>query len=224
MAASEAEKQVLIIEDHSYFADLLEVQLKDKFGFKVLAKLATAKEAYEFVEQQHLKLYAVFVDLRLGEEPENEHEGLELAIDIKSRYPQKKVIILSMSQDGALIDKAFARSIDAYLLKGDAAAEMEKAIKFIAEGKRYYGPRLREFQDIYIRAKNIRSEEVVNPTPTEVKVLKCLAQGMNSKEISVKLGNKETTVDVHRRNLMSKFGVRNVAQLIAEAHKRGFLP
>ncbi|MEZ4830327.1 MAG: helix-turn-helix transcriptional regulator [Bacteroidia bacterium] len=60
-------------------------------------------------------------------------------------------------------------------------------------------------------------------TPTEQYILEQIAEGLSSGEIAQKMGNKESTVEVHRRNLMAKFGVSKVTKMVKEAIRRGFL-
>lgn len=61
------------------------------------------------------------------------------------------------------------------------------------------------------------------PTPRELDILKAIARGRNTHEISEELFISENTVEWHRKNLMLKFGARNAADLVIKALSKGFL-
>lgn len=61
------------------------------------------------------------------------------------------------------------------------------------------------------------------PTMRELEVLKAIAKGMNTHEISENLFISENTVEWHRKNLMLKFGARNATDLVVKALSKGFL-
>ena len=65
---------------------------------------------------------------------------------------------------------------------------------------------------------DVQSEVV---TPREIEIVKMLAEGLNSKEISYQLSISEHTVHTHRRNIVKKLGVRNVAHLVSYAWQNG---
>lgn len=210
--------RILIVDDHLIFAQSLAHLLRDEGDFEVVAIAQDEEEAKQMLEDKEIDL--ALVDIRMSA---GETEGLELAEYIRKNFRHIKVIILSMHKHGAYIHRMFNTGIAGYLLKNAPAAEVIKAIRQVIGGKRYYPMDIRDAMDDFI----LNSEEPVKKdfhlTPTEQYILELIAEGLTSGEISKKMGNKESTVEVHRRNILSKFGVSKVAKLVKEAIRRGFL-
>jgi DNA-binding NarL/FixJ family response regulator len=72
-----------------------------------------------------------------------------------------------------------------------------------------------------LRRKTLRTPDL---TPRQKQILYLIAEGLTSREIAEELAISAQTVEVHRFNLMRRLGVRNVAQLIRQAHLLRFLP
>lgn len=152
-----------------------------------------------------------------------ETEGLDLAEYIRRHFPSVKVIMLSMHLHGAYIHRMFNAGIGGYLLKSTSLEVVLEAIHRVNQGKRYFPMEIMDAMDEFIMSGADIAPKNVQLTPTEAYILELIAEGMSSKEISQKMGNKESTVEVHRRNILAKFGVKKVALLIREAIRMGFL-
>ncbi|MEM6801380.1 MAG: response regulator transcription factor [Bacteroidota bacterium] len=211
---------ILIVDDHAVFAESLAHRLNNEVDFTVLATPKNAQEAREILENPSNNIDVALVDIRIDN---NETEGLELAIHIKNFYKKIKVIMLSMHDEGSYGKRMLDAGIPGYILKSSHIEEVIKAIRFVKEGRRYYG---REIESAIARynqqAEKINSSKIVL-TPTEKKILNHIAEGKSSKDISEIMGNKESTVEVHRRNIFAKFNVNKVALLITEGIRLGFI-
>jgi DNA-binding CsgD family transcriptional regulator len=66
-------------------------------------------------------------------------------------------------------------------------------------------------------------ESIIRFTPRELEVLRCLAQGLISKEIAAELSISKNTVENHKQNMFAKLGIRKLTELLAYAHKKSLI-
>ena len=211
---------ILIVDDHAVFAESLEHRLNNEEDFKVISTAADAAEAKNFLSENAHKLNIALLDIRIKN---NETEGLELASYIRNTYRGIKVIMLSMHSEGSYGKKMLDAGIEGYVLKSSHIEEVIKAIRYVNEGKRYYSKEIEESIQLFDQRKEKIEESKIVLTKTEKRILVLLADGLSSREIAEKIGNKEATVEVHRRNIFAKFGVNKVALLIKKAIALGFI-
>lgn len=211
---------VLIVDDHQLFAESIAHRLREEENIHVFDLAKDEEEAQKTLTENPGKIDLVLLDIRMSA---GETEGLDLAEEIRRHFPKVKVIILSMHLHGAYIHRMFNAGIGGYLLKNTSLEVVLEAIQRVYQGKRYFPPEIMEAMDEYIMSGTDISPRNIHLTPTEAYILELISEGLSSREISQKMGNKESTVEVHRRNILAKFGVKKVALLIREAIRLGFL-
>lgn len=211
---------ILIVDDHQLFAESIAHRLREEEDIHVMELAQDETEAQEILTANPGKIDLVLLDIRMSS---GETEGLDLAEYIRRHFPSVKVIMLSMHLHGAYIHRMFNAGIGGYLLKSTSLEVVLEAIRRVNQGKRYFPMEIMDAMDEFIMSGADIAPKNVQLTPTEAYILELIAEGMSSKEISQKMGNKESTVEVHRRNILAKFGVKKVALLIREAIRMGFL-
>lgn len=212
--------KILIVDDHTVFAESLAHRLQEESDIEIIGLAPDEQEAERLLEEQIANIDVALLDIRLSN---GESEGLDLAEHIRKDFPSIRVIMLSMHLHGAYIHRMFNSGIGGYLLKNTGMDELLLAIRRVADGKRYYPQEIMDAMDKFIMGSDPISPQKIHLTPTESYILELLAEGLSSKEISQKMGNKESTVEVHRRNILAKFGVKKVAKLVKEAIRLGIL-
>lgn len=210
----------MIVDDHAVFAESLAHRLENEESLHVVAIAHNAETAKQILENSHKEIDLALVDIRIEQ---NDTEGMELASFMKNEYRKIKVIMLSMHNEGSYGKRMLDAGIPGYVLKSSHIQEVLKAIRFVHEGKRFYSREIEESLAKYKNKTHETKESNINLTPSEKKILKYISKGLSSKDISDEMGNKESTVEVHRRNIFSKFGVNKVALLITEAIRLGFI-
>lgn len=214
--------RIMIVDDHPVFGEALAYRLRQEDGLEVVKLAHTVKEASQVLDLAEIPIDLVLLDISL-KNGKKDTEGLDLAEDVKKNYSETKVIMLSTHYEGAYIHRMFNAGIDGYVSKNAHTDELIKAINSVSQKRRYYSQEVRDEMEKHIINNKGLPNQAIRLTPTEEYTLSLIAEGMTSKQISQRMGNKETTVEVHRRNLMIKFGVKNVARLITEAIRRGFI-
>lgn len=211
---------ILIVDDHAVFAESLEHRLNNEEDFKVIATASDASEAKGFLTDKAHSINIALLDIRIKN---NETEGLELATYIRKSYRGIKVIMLSMHSEGSYGKIMLDAGIEGYVLKSSHIEEVIKAIRYVNQGKRYYSKEIEDSIGLFEKKKEKIKESKIVLTKTEKRILNYLADGLSSREIAEEIGNKEATVEVHRRNIFAKFGVNKVALLIKKAIALGFI-
>lgn len=136
--------------------------------------------------------------------------GLELVPVLKEKYPQLKIILLSMYMPADIRLDAEKQPIDAYVLKNSGTDIILAALEQVTAGKRFFDPN--------IQSANLHSNDnfsrKLKLSSRELEILQLLKDGYSNKEISQKLFLSELTVKTHRKNIMTKMGARNIADLL----------
>ena len=133
-------------------------------------------------------------------------QGIETAREIKRRYPQVKIIILTMHKSKFHLGEAITAGVDGYLIKEDALADLVSAINTIREGRNYFSSRVsRQMVEDLRRKQRSRPDaggELLSPR--EIEILTLIAEGKSSKEIADLLSISIMTVYNHRINIKNK--------------------
>lgn len=157
-------------------------------------------------------------------------DGIEATKIIKKRFPEIKIILLTMYNDERLISHVMELGANGYLLKDEDSEVVHQAINAVVE-KGFY------FNDYVSSAllKQVKGKSKADPTEIftkannanlsrrELEVLQLICKEYSTKEIGTQLYISARTVEGHRKNLLEKTGVRNVAGLVIYAVKNGLV-
>lgn len=205
--------RILLVDDHEIVRDGLRLLLGRQPDLEVVAEAADGVEALRQAELVSPDL--AIVDLHMPE-----LGGLELIRCFSERFPDVRVIVLSMDAEDHLVREALRLGVRGYVLKGSASTEILRAIEVAKHGQVYFTPEIATTLAEGYRKVLIEGAGS-SLTAREVEVLKLLAEGKSSKEIADCLGVSVTTVDTHRHNLMKRLGLFTVAELTKYAIKQG---
>lgn len=154
-----------------------------------------------------------------------EMTGLEASKVIGEKYPDIRIIILSMYKDEEYVMEGLNFNIAGYVVKDSVADEILIAIEKVIEGGKFFS---REVIDTALNSyKEIKKEkkksESVQLTKRELEILNDISDGLKSQEIADKLFISERTVEAHRGNIMKKLHAKNMAELIKKAMNLGLI-
>jgi DNA-binding NarL/FixJ family response regulator len=153
--------------------------------------------------------------------------GIEAITEIKTMYPEVKVLILTMHRDKEYLYLALSAGAKGYLLKEDAPKELFAAIAKVRQDKTYISP---YFSDkvvddlVQIGKRDAKVIFEADPlTPREREVLKLIAEGKSSKEIAALLFISVFTVNNHRASIMEKLNLNKATDLVKYAIRKGYV-
>lgn len=137
--------------------------------------------------------------------------GIDLCKEVKSKYPDIQIIGLSSFNQHSFIQKMLDNGASGYVLKNATLEELAKAIETVVKGGIFLS-----LEAELIVQKN-ETSIITTITRREKEVLLLIADGLTNNEIALKLFISTTTVETHRKNLLTKFEVKNTASLIRMA-------
>lgn len=209
--------KVLLADDHEIVTDGLKSILQNEDNIEVVATVSNGRDAVNYIEKNQVDIAVLDINMPIM-------TGIEATKLIKENAYETKVLILSMYDTMEFIDELIEAGCQGYILKNKGQEELVKAIHRVYSGKPYFGERVQERMLEQRMNSNVKSkQEKVDLTKRELQVLQLIAQEFTTPEISEKLFIEESTVNTHRRNLISKLGVKSSLGLVSYAWKNGFI-
>ncbi|MDP6452842.1 MAG: response regulator transcription factor [SAR202 cluster bacterium] len=204
--------RVMLVDDRSLMRDGVASLLRSQ-GHEVAGEASNGQEALDMVAEVNPDL--ILMDIRMPV-----MGGLEATRAIKARYPDTKIVMLTVSDDENDLFESVKSGAHGYLLKDLEAAEFFEALDAIQRGEgvvptRLAGNLLKEFRDQAARVVQGSEEDILSAR--EHDVLNQVAQGLTNKEVADQLFISENTVKYHMKNILDKLHLRNRAQVIAWA-------
>ena len=210
---------IVLVDDHQIVRQGLRALLEAELDFSVVGEASDGLEALQLVER--LKPDVLVLDLVIPD-----LNGLEVTRRVSQRFPQTRVVILSMRASEAYVLEALKNGAAAYVLKASSAADLVRAVREVAAGRHYLSPPLSEraIAAYLQKAKDTPLDPYETLTAREREVLQLVAQGYSNAEIAARLSISPTTVMTHRSNLMGKLNLHTPTDVVRYAFQRGLIP
>jgi len=210
---------VILADDHRIFRKGLKSLLSDKAHIEVLAEADDGDEALKKVGQH--KPHLVIMDIGMPK-----MDGIEATRQIKERFPDTEVVILSMHAKKAYIDQVLKAGAKGYVLKDSDEDNLIAAINTVHNGGYYLdSPIADQVLSGYFGGKTKRElQEQADPlSEREKEVLRLLAEGHSNQEVADILCISRKTVENHRANIVRKTGVQGQVGLTKYAARIGLI-
>ncbi len=207
--------KVVICEDHNLTIDGLRVLLSMNPKYMVAGHAHISAELFPLLKEA--KPDILIMDINLGGE-----NGMDLAQKAKVDFPHLRVLMLTMYEDSELVNKAKEIKANGYLTKGATSTDLISALEGIMGDTFYESP-------IAITKRTngfIKRDEFIEKmklTPREVEIIGLVGQGKDAETISEKLFLSVFTVRTHKKNIMKKLGLSNVAEMVHYAMKNNLV-
>lgn len=212
--------RVLVADDHSVVRLGIRHVLEGADEFTVVAEAEDGTEVVELVGQTHPDV--VVLDISMPGQ-----SGIEVTADLRKRFPECRVLILSMYDNQEYVLEAVRAGAHGYLLKDSAADDLPSAIRSIHSGEAFYSPAIAAKLAAAVKGDfgddRGATGELAGLTAREREVLRGIARGLTNKDIATELGISPRTVETHRESLMRKLGIRHVAGLTKLALETGLV-
>lgn len=215
----EGKHLILIVDDHAMLRAGLRALLMEDPRFEVVGEADNGRDAIRAVSQ--LNPHLVLMDLTMPS-----MNGIEAITEIKRRYPDVCVLVLSLHNTEHYVHESLRAGANGYILKDASRDEFVLAINSVLRGKTYLS------NDVsakvvagYLGVSTTSDASSVYDSLThrEREVLKLVAESRSNKEIATFLNLSVKTVEKHRSNLMGKLDVHNSAGLTAYAMEKGLV-
>lgn len=209
---------ILLADDHPMIRHGLRGLLEGIPDFRIVGECNDGLEALQKIELT--KPDILVIDLMMPN-----LNGLEVLRQVRKISPATQPIVFSMQSAEPYILEALEAGAKGYVLKDSGPGELVEAINTILAGEKYLSMQLAErFESNELQNSGNATEPYQTLTSREREILQMAAEGRSSTEIGKKLKISPRTVEVHRSHFMQKLGLKNQAELIRFAIKRGILP
>lgn len=194
--------KLFIVDDHYMVIEGIHSLLQNEKSIEWMGHASNAASCLAFL--QHQLPDVILMDINLPDK-----SGIDLCKEVKEKYPAIFILGLSTFNQQSFIEKMIGSGASGYVIKNATQQELMEALHTVVKGKEYLS---------FDAAVTLRKPDTQNNIPVitrrEKEVLELIAEGMTNNEIARQLFISSTTVDTHRKNLLSKLGAKNTASLV----------
>jgi DNA-binding NarL/FixJ family response regulator len=201
--------RIMLVDDHEVVRTGLRSLLTAQDGLEVVAEAATAQEAVLRARSYHPDV--VVLDVRLPD-----RSGVEVCRDIRAEHPQMAVLMLtSFSDDQALFDSIMAGAAG-YVLKQIRGNDLVDGIRRVARGESLLDPAVTARVLERLRHPETQGDaRLARLTPTELRIVEMIADGMTNRSIGDRIGLAEKTVKNYVSSILAKMHMSRRAEAAA---------
>src|SRR5216684_3340907 len=195
--------RILIADDHGLIRRGARSVLHSRHGWKVVGEATNGREAVQ--KALELKPDVAVIDISMPE-----LDGVEAVRQVRAAVPDTKILVLTMHESDQMVQRSLEAGADGYVLKSDLTDCLAKAVKAVAEGRRFLTPKVSEIVlegFLKTSSKHQHGKRAGRTTPRELEIIRLLAEGKTNKEIAAQLGIAVRTVETHRAKIMVKLGL-----------------
>lgn len=201
--------RVVIADDHRLMLDGIRRALENDGGFEIVGETQDGSQVLSIVANANPDL--VLLDVRMPR-----MDGLACLDEIRKRFPEIKVVMLSASKSPELIAAALRRGASAYLSKSVDPTDLPSTLRQVVGG------------NVWSTSGNGAEEgddgaKALGLTDREIAILQALARGLSNAEIAKELWVTQQTVKFHLTNIYRKLGAKNRTQATRIAHQHGLV-
>ncbi len=211
--------RIVLADDHTILREGLRALLSADPNFDIVGEAQDGREAVRCVEKLGPDL--LLMDLSMPR-----MSGMDAISEIKKRFPETKIIALTVHKTEEYLLTTLQAGVDGYVLKDATHDELVMAIHNVMAGKPYLSPGISEkVIEGYLEGKedSLSVSSWQKLSQREREVLKLIAEGYKNKEIAEDLCISLKTVEKHRANLMKKLDLHNAAGLTVYAVEKGLV-
>lgn len=210
--------KVLLADDHKIVRDGIKLMLEPQAGIDVVDEAENGAEVLKKVEEKVVDI--VIMDINMPE-----MDGIQATRLLKEKYPELKVLALTMSNDDLHIRQMIQAGASGYVMKSAGRNELKEAILTIMDGKHYFSDEATQsiMLDLVKGKGKSSTPDPIHITERELEILELIVKEFTNQEIAEKLYISSRTVDAHRRNLLQKTGARNTAGLVKYAFQHNLI-
>lgn len=210
--------RVMLVDDHTMVRQALRIVLEKSSAITVAAEAGDGESALRIAGE--CKVDVVVMDVALPG-----LSGIEATQRLVAEHPQIKVLALSTYLDRRIVEQILKAGATGYVLKSAAGEVLEDGILSVMQGKNYFSSEVSALLGEQLQQPlNLSGETgIVTLTQRERQVARLLAHGKSAPEIASTLFISPRTVEVHRRNIMSKLDLHKAVDLTTYAIHTGLI-
>ena len=210
--------KLLIADDHEMILEGIEAMLASELEqIEILDKVGNGKQLLDSIEKFE-EIDLVILDIKMPV-----LDGIETTKILNEKYPEIKVLILTTYNKSEFIKNLLEIGADGYILKNSGKKILLEAIHALASGQSYLSGEVSNIIVQNFRKRSNYEIPLVELSPREKEVVRLIANEKSTKEIAEALFLTTHTVDSHRKSILSKLEVKNIAGITKYAIQTGII-
>ncbi len=205
--------RVGIADDHSLLLEGMANVFANDELIEVVVQVSEGEQLLEQIKKTPVDL--ILLDITMPG-----RDGQSIAAEIMRRYPDLKIVMLTMHQTPDYVLPLVDMGVHGFVLKNSNYKELHSAIRLVMEGSNYYSEEVLNV----VNRRNVKEEaDEIQITKREREVLQLLYKGLSTVEMGEALFISPHTVFKHRQNLLQKCECKSANQLINLAISKGWI-
>lgn len=207
-------KQVMLVDDHAVVRAGVRRLLEQDLRFTVIAEADSGESAYMAYGRYLPDLTVIDITMPgMG--------GIEAIQKIVTRYPNAKILVLSMHENAAFASQALKAGAKGYLAKNGLAEELINALLTVNDANIYINSSIAKKMDFQINNKDCNPTQLLSVR--EFEIFRMLMQGIDAKAIALTLNLSAKTVANYQTNIKQKLNVNNAVEMVRLAIRCGLV-
>ncbi|HTD86306.1 MAG TPA: response regulator transcription factor [Candidatus Binatia bacterium] len=205
--------RVLLVDDHPILRKGLAQMINMEQDMTVCGEAEEAGKAFELVGTLQPDVAVVDISLKTG-------NGIELVKNVKARYPELPILVLSMHDESLYAERALRAGSLGYIMKEEATEQVLVAIRRVLKGEIFLSEKMksRMLQQLTTGGRNkVVVSPIENLTDRELEVFRLIGEGRSTRQIAGELHLSVRTVEAYREYIKSKLNLRNATELVQHA-------
>ena len=208
--------RIILADDHLIVREGIKVLLEEDKTNEIVFEASNGLEVLDYLKKEQPDM--IIMDISMPK-----LNGIFTTERVKNKYPSVKILILSRHDAEEYIWEAVIAGADGYLVKSAASKELHIAVREIIKGNKYHSPSLSKGIIKKIISHDQPDKKKKKLTNREKEIYQLLAEGLTTKKIAMALFISIETVRTHRKNIMKKLNVKDIAALTKQAIKSGVI-
>lgn len=209
----EQPKRIMLVDDHPLVRQGLATLIRAKAGLEVAAEAGNADEAMRALEKD-------VPDVLLLDISMPGVHGIDLLKELRLRYPDLQVLVLSMHEESVYAERALRAGARGYIMKQEPGTKVLEAIYRVLGGELYVSPAiaarmLKRF--VSNKAGSDKRTDMEKLSDRELQVYTQIGSGMATREIAELFNLSGKTIQTYREHIKRKLGLRNATELVHHA-------
>jgi len=206
--------RIILTDDQPIYLDALKMVLKDEENIEIVAVANNGNELMKLLESN--KVDALLLDINMPE-----MNGIEASTIIKEKYPDIKIVMLTMHKEVSIIMQLLKIGVHAYLLKNTSKDEIVMVLNKVVDGGTYYGSEVKDTLIDSFVEQGMDNNIVLNKHEKDILTLICA--GNSTRQLVQELKLDVNLVFKNKASLYEKLEVEDDTSLIRYAFENNLI-
>ena len=211
--------RLILADDHALVRHGIRKILEERQDWSVVGEAGDGREAVRLILEQRPDVAVMDVGMPVL-------NGIDATRQIVRRWPEARVLMLSMHKDEQYVARAFQAGVKGYLLKDSLGADLIGAVEAVSKGQPFFSPAIASAMvSDYVR--RLEGEHTADPyealSDREREIFQLIAETHSNKAIATILGISPATVETHRARILQKLNIHSAAEVVLYAVRRGII-